>query len=170
MAATDRNARHAAVCGNKPGGASMYYLKESCTLKTPRNRRSTTSAQTSSTETPNTVMRNYAKFCIDQSFKLEKLIAMRSNDDRYPVELTDRCVQEVTIQVLSNDLKRQRDIPLRRKLEQAVRLHNVHMDETGRPEDKGKMCPQLLYEVVPMLLFHYNGVVATLTGNGRAGS
>jgi hypothetical protein len=115
-------------------------------------------------------MRDYGKFCIDQTFKLEKFIALRSNDDPYPIELTDRAVQEVTLQVLSKDLSRERDIPLKRKLEQAVRLHNIHMDETGRPRDKGKMCEQLIYEVVPLLLFHYNGVVATLTGNGRVGS
>ena len=33
MSATDRRARHLAVCGEKPGGADAYYLKETCAPK-----------------------------------------------------------------------------------------------------------------------------------------
>ena len=33
MDATNRSARHKAACGSKPGGASAYYLKESCVNK-----------------------------------------------------------------------------------------------------------------------------------------
>jgi hypothetical protein len=33
MSANIRSARHAAVCGKKPGGVDQYYLKESCVSK-----------------------------------------------------------------------------------------------------------------------------------------
>jgi hypothetical protein len=42
MSASDRKARQEAVCGKRPGGASAYYYKESCQLKSSVSSGSTT--------------------------------------------------------------------------------------------------------------------------------
>jgi hypothetical protein len=169
MSASDRVARHAAVCGNKPGGASLYYLKETCTSKASARRRTSGTTRTLDTPTPagasaNTIIIDYSRHCLDQIRKLQIVIAQAEDDENYDVELTDAAIQGVTLQVLSKELSRERDIPLSRKLQQAVRIHNIRMDEENHPEDKAKICPQLYYEVPPLLHFHYSGVIATMSG------
>jgi hypothetical protein len=148
----------------------LYYLKETCTSKaSARRRRASGTTRALDTPSPvgtppNSIMVDYGKYCLDQMNKLQIVIEQGKDDENYDVELTDAAVQEVTLQVLSKELGRERDIALTRKLQQAVRLHNIRMDEENRPEDKAKMCPQLYYEVPPLLHFHYSGVIATMSG------
>jgi hypothetical protein len=162
MSAQDRSARHAAVCGNREGGAHLYYLKESCTLKT--GARTRTGAKTIKKDSP---MLDYGKYCLDKANKIRLFIEKTSTRADYPVDLTDDAVQGVTLQILSKEMTRERELSFKRKLEQAVRLHNIHMDETDQPEHKAEICEQLYHEVPALLEFHYSGVVATLSGSGR---
>jgi hypothetical protein len=82
------------------------------------------------------VIKDYGRYALDQAVKLRLWIERSQHDPSYSVELTSEAIEGVVLQVLAKDLTRERDIGMKRKLEQAIRLHNLRMEEKGTVEDK----------------------------------
>lgn len=185
MSANDRKARHVALCGAKPGGAYLYYLKETCVLKDVERARRTNKAPSSgrgsttsgrgtpgrgTPQTPTAM--DYGKFCEDQVKKLRPLIRDAETLPKAPKKNTQAAVVGVAMQVMAKSLQRlgQRDTPLDQRLEQAVTDHNLLMDEKGDTINKATLGRHLWVEVVQLLHFSYRSTLAALKQSISLGS
>ena len=162
MSATNRRARHIAVCDHKPGGADAYYLKESCAPKVGKNM----AVRSVGLRVVDKDLGDYQSYCGQQALKLQRSLK-RAGNKQYKKTLSVEAINGVVLIMLSYAYEESGQLPFSKRLTKAMRHYNAIMDRHGTPELKAHACLHLSFEVMKLLHFHFTGVNFMLSSKVR---
>ena len=160
MSAQNRAARHQAVCGDKPGGADAYYLKEHCA---PKNKVEGIVRPRGNVDHE---LVDYKEYCAQQVLKLQKALDKARNRS-YTKELREEAVNGIVLVMLSYACEKAGKLPFSKRLRKAMREYNALMERHDTPELKAHACMHLSMGVMQLLHFHYTGVTYMLSPKVR---
>lgn len=144
QSANNRSARHKAVCGAKPGGASRYYLKEACVPKDQAVADAATARDKAATK----------KIALREIRKLEEYlhdIAIVMKKTKMDIISPHIINKMVALMVRQDNIEKYPEVGAR--FEASVKYYNRNHKLWGLPKVSPKSVPLLLHTVMSSAQF-----------------